>query len=135
MSLKQMKELWQVLEAADLDQKIIKEDIGDLPNGLSREQGEELLEELQEFRSTSLSELARIERLIRKTPYYDSAKAYWLGHIKSALGDPDLHTHATTVERTINMLKDDLDSVDEELEDHVNNTLANHDSSDLNSAF
>lgn len=103
-----MKKLWQAVEAADLNQEIIKESApAPLPNGLTYE---ELIEELDEFRNETRKKVRQFERLLRATPYYNAAKSYWMGHILSALGDPDYYTHATTVEKTMKSIEEDRDS-------------------------
>jgi hypothetical protein len=106
-NLNEMKKLWQVVESADLNQEVVKEEIQNplLTNGMTYDQ---LAEELAEFRETTKAKIKKFEKLLRPTHYYGAAKAYWMGHILSALGDPDYYTHTTTVEKTINQIEDDI---------------------------
>lgn len=67
----------------------------------------EIAGNLSEIRDNMLDEIRQAYRLLRGTPEQSAASAYWVGHIKSALGDENYKTHATTMADTIRYLEDD----------------------------
>lgn len=112
-NLDQMKKFWAVVETADQGEPIIKES-----NEMEIQQVKSVIYALEEFRESVKEQLRDLDRSLAKlrsiggcSTIAAAAHAYWYGHIKSALGDPDYHTHATTVERTVEQLKDELHSM------------------------
>lgn len=108
-NLKEMQKLWTLVESAEQGKAVIKESANNEFENYSK-----LLDMLKEFHEETTDKLRSIDRMLRSTPYYGAAKAYWIGHILSALGNPDYPTYSTTLERTINQIKEDMHDMSDE---------------------
>lgn len=71
-----------------------------------------LLSQLEDLRYEIVEAIQNADKLLRGNRHYNSASGYWIAHIKSALGDMGYSTHATTMQDTI-------DSIREETEDEA----------------
>jgi hypothetical protein len=62
--------------------------------------------DLSELHQNMLEEIDQAEQMLRRTPFYNSAKSYWIGHIKTALGSDEYDSRfEQTMEKTINKIK------------------------------
>lgn len=62
--------------------------------------------ELADLRKQMLELLGDAARVVRGTHEGNAAEAYWIAHIKTALGGSEYRTHATTMLNTIESLTD-----------------------------
>jgi hypothetical protein len=109
--LEGMKDLYSKLEDIETqDVPVIDEAGNDRTSKL-----ENLEAQLNEIREHMLEEIKRADKLLKSTVYYNKAKAYWIAHIMSALGSHEYYTHATTFEKTLSAISDDIDMKDPEL--------------------
>lgn len=81
------------------------------------------LDRLKEIRSEMMDLLFEAKNIVRQSDrvIYERAKAYWLGHIDTALGDGDyIDTYDYTMQKSIEELEalgDDYEEEEEESEE------------------
>ena len=59
--------------------------------------------------------ISEVESLTRSEfPYeYENARAYWIGHIKSALGNHNYPTYSTTFESALRFIDEEMNEMEE----------------------
>ena len=70
------------------------------------------LNEIFEEMNALISEVDSLTR--REFPYeYENARSYWIGHIKSALGDSSYPTYSTTFESALRSIDEEMNEMEE----------------------
>jgi hypothetical protein len=70
----------------------------------------ECAKQLDLIRDNIIELLNDAELIVRDTSEGSIAQTYWIGHIKSALGDDDYKTYSTTMRDSIRNLNDGDDA-------------------------
>ena len=82
-------------------------------------ENDNIVEELEYIQEQMLDLLGQAEGLLHGTSEYDSAKAYWLAHVETALSNDHgyLGGSMTTMQDTIDALRDGGEDEDDDYDD------------------